>query len=241
MSTFDEFKKDLTRAAADLIAAAPPGDHAAVRYSIGRYMGHHDKTPPPKSRELSPRESFIEQLFFGFVEILESVESLRNVPIYIRRFPYRRAGVEKTAYLRYHIENYLNELYILKERMNALLTVISRRYRKDPRRDQIRDASKRIREHFDQALVNVVFTRGAHVHERRFGDYDLSKLILFKIMSSESDAYAMKYEEVYRQVRDTKRLWIEATNKSVEQLLDSYFGTLKTLLFDNKGNLEVPN
>jgi len=241
MSAFDEFKRDLIRAVADLIVAAPPDDRAAIRYSIGRYLGHRDKNPPPKPRELSPRESFIQQLFFGFVEILESVESLRNVPIYIRRFPYRSAGVEKTAYLRYHTENYLNELYILKNRMKALLTVISRRYRKDPRRDQIRDASERIQEHFGQALTNVVLTRGAHVHERRFDDYDLSRLTLFKIMSSESDAFAMEYEEVYRQVRRTKRLWIETTNKSIEKLLDVYFGILKTLLFDKKGNLEIPN
>jgi hypothetical protein len=60
-------------------------------------------------------------------------------------------------------------------------------------------------------------------------------------MSGESDAHAMEYEEVYRQVRHTKRLWIETTNKSIEELLDSYFGILKTLLFDNKGTLEVPN
>jgi len=241
MSAFDEFKKDLTRAAANLIAAAPPGDHAAVRYAIDRYLGHRDKTPPSKPRELSSRESFIEQLFFGFMEILMSFENLRNVSIYIRRFPYHRAGVEKTAYLRYHIENYLNELYILKNRMNALLTVISRRYRKDKRRDQIRDASKKIQDHFARALINVVQTRGAHVHEQRFDDYDISRLTLFKIMSSESDVYAMEYEKVYRQVRHAKRLWIEASNKAIEQLFDSYFGTLKTLLFDDKGNLKVPN
>jgi hypothetical protein len=241
MSAFEEFEKDLTRAALDLIAAAPPNDHAVVRYSIGRYLGIPDKSPPPEARELSPREKFIEQLFFAFVEILNSVESLRNVSIYIRRFPHRRAGVEKTAYLRYHVENYLSELYILKNRMKAFLTIISRRYRSDPHGNQITHASKQISEHFDKAFASVVLTRGAHVHERRFDDFDLSRLTLFRIISSETDAGAAEYQEVYRQVRRTKRLWIETTNRSVEQLLDAYFNTLKTLVFDDNGNLRIPN
>lgn len=241
MSSFDDFKIDLTRAAANLIAAMPIDDHVSVRYSLGGLLGHHDENQPPKIRELNPNEKFIEQLFFKFSGVFESVESLRNVPVYISRFPYSRSGVDKTAYLRYHIENYLNELYILQNRMKILLTYVSRRYKKDHRGDQIKIISEKIQEDFVYALSNIVSTRGAHVHERRYDDYDLSRLTLFNILSSESDYYAIEYEKIYRQVRRLKRLWIETTNKSIEQLLDTCFGKLKILLFDNHGHLEVPN
>ncbi len=71
--------------------------------------------------------------FIEFGEIMESVDNLHNIAVYIRRFPYARLGVEKGAFLRYHVENYLNELYILQKRMEAYLTAISRMYKLDPR------------------------------------------------------------------------------------------------------------
>lgn len=241
MSTFDEFKKNLTQAVVDLIKVAPPTDRAVVRYWIGRHLGYPDRNPPPKARQVSSRESFVEKLFLAFAEILQSVESLRNVSIYIRRFPYRNAGVEKTAYLRYHMENYLNELYLLENRIIAFVKITARQYRKDPRKDQIVHASKQIEEQVRESFAGLRRTRGAHVHEQRFDDFDLSRLVLFTTIGEDHDGFARQYEEVYRQVRHEKRLWIENTNQSVENLLEIHFNKLKLLLFDDKGNLRIPN
>ena len=54
------------------------------------------------------------------------------------RFPYSNTRVSKTRYLVYHMENYLNEVYILEQRLKSYFTIVGRLYRKDRRHQDIR-------------------------------------------------------------------------------------------------------
>ncbi len=242
MSAFDHFSIAITHEAGNLIDGMQESDHALAQYSISKYLGHPHSKHPPERRQMPPHEAAVERLFFGFVEILESVKNLRNIPVYISRFPYRHAGIEKGAYLRYHVENYLNEIYLLRERMKQYLTVISRLFKADSRSREIDVASKAISKHFSAVLSGFTRIRGAHVHEQRHAlmDQDFIRLGTFEVIRNESQAYASLYERTYREVRKAKRAWIERTNESIESLLNTYFEILYDLLFDEAGRLRNP-
>lgn len=240
MSSFEEFLANMTQEAVLLIKGMQEIDHAWVSYSIGKCLDPSSCAEPPDThRKLEPKEDHVNKLFFLLMEIKQSVESIRNIAFYVRRFPYARARIKKSAYLRYHVENYLNELYILQERLKAFTTVISRLYKNDSQSRQIASAAKGINRHFKISLNGIVRARGFHVHHYRFDDDDFSRLTLLEILSEASDDYKCSYEVVYYAVRIAKRAWIEATNNSIEQLLDIYFRDLKKLLFDNTGHLRI--
>ena len=81
-------------------------------------------TPP------QPKDLFVGyKLFKGFSEIHTAVECLKNIEIYIRRFPFKNTRVSKLDYLKYNIENYLNEIYVLKERMISYSKTVARAYK----------------------------------------------------------------------------------------------------------------
>ena len=87
--------------------------------------------PKQLNRKQTPSEVFFSKLHDGFSEISDSYYCLLEIEIYIGRFPYRNTSISKTRHLAYHMENYLNEIYILRERLNNHFTTIGRLYRKD--------------------------------------------------------------------------------------------------------------
>lgn len=80
---------------------------------------------------LSRDQQLLAEIFWGSVEMWESHEALRDIETYLSRNPYSRLGVDKHRYLRYHVTNYLNEVYILQERLQAFTTGLLRKYRKN--------------------------------------------------------------------------------------------------------------
>ena len=81
----------------------------------------------PVNRKLSPNEYFIaNKLFRPLKEIADTIEAIENIPIFAMTFPYKRQGISRAIYLKYHVENYLNELYLLKNRLISYLNLIDK-------------------------------------------------------------------------------------------------------------------
>jgi hypothetical protein len=51
-----------------------------------------------------------------------------SVEVFFSREPFARAGVTSSAYIRFHLESFFNEMYILRERMNAFTVKIGREF-----------------------------------------------------------------------------------------------------------------
>jgi len=62
---------------------------------------------------------FFGKIFHGYIEIINSVHTLKDIHIYISSFPYKNKSITKPRYIRYHIENYFNEVYLLKLIFNS--------------------------------------------------------------------------------------------------------------------------
>ena len=112
ISRHKQFQTKLTKVVKPFILSGFETDREDVREVIRDTLYGSNET----QRFLSPftrrDEVFARRLFLEFDEIVSSYQCLRDIEIYIRRFPYRDTGLSDLRYLKYHIENHLNEVYI---------------------------------------------------------------------------------------------------------------------------------
>lgn len=240
MSALKDFEAAVGRESSALLSGWTPKDMASFSRNMEALFGLSIDDASSSLRVAAPREGLIGPLVAGLGEILDSAQCLRNIAIYVRRAPKANSGIEKGAYLRYHVENYLGELYILEKRLEAYLKTISRLFRLDPRQKELTDLAKSVRRVFKKSLSGADVARGVHVHQRRYTDLDLDRLRVLELVKDEGDSFGDMYDIAYRLARSRKRKWIERTNVVVDQLLDLYFAQLLTLLFDDEGHLKDP-
>jgi hypothetical protein len=184
---------------------------------------------------------FQRKIFNELAEISESFVTLENIEVLLSRFPQRQKQISKSRFLLYHVQNYLNEVYILRERLvNFQKKVI--RHSKEQR------ASKTQLINGLSAAISLAFSpitepRGKHVHERRFADTDISRLLdmemLFIVtdqgMPEFSTLLHKYYDQIFKEVRKTWISKIHQNNKSTKEFLDVFFEKLYPFLFDENG------
>jgi hypothetical protein len=193
-------------------------------------------------RKLGHDEIFFGKIFCGFIEIDSSFRTLRDIEVYVGSFPYRSATITRSRHLRYHIENYFNEIYLFKERLKKYLTTIGRCYRKDSRHHEILSRTRLIFRLIDQVLEGIIATRGHHVHVSRFEHSELSRLEQLELLVSAGpegisealDNYYRKF--VYRQIRRKWKNQIRENNDALQKLLDVYSKVVVDILFDNESS-----
>src|SRR5258708_8906688 len=131
---------------------------------------------------------------------------MRDTDFYMGQFPYSEAKVAKHRHLVFHVQAFLNEIYILQQRLLRLLAFIERNQRGDARLDHIKDVSLVLRNFVTQSMKKGVAIRGRHVHERRLSDNDHDRLIgmsLYTKMPHGGIRRAGKsyYESAYKKIR----------------------------------------
>ncbi len=195
--------------------------------------------------KLSREDNFItNKLFRPLSEIVESYESIQNIPVYLSIFPYKKKGISKSSYLKYNVENYLHELNILQLRLESYLVVINRAYKKSKIKSILLSKSKKLNDLIKGAFSGYILTRGRHVHQFRYTDDSINRLSLLDLLvhSPEKKFAAFidwQYEEAYKKIRKEWREKIKNDCKSIDALLDVYFKTLYKVLVTN-GKLTYP-
>lgn len=201
--------------------------------------------PGPKyiNRTPTPKEIYLKRIFDGFSEIHSSYEALTDIEIYINRFPFAETSVTKPRYLRYHVENYFNEMYLLKKRLLAFLTITGRSFRKDPRYSVVLAVTRPLFKIVSDSLEKVVDIRGRHVHQKRYSDSQIDRLELMDLLSKSTKkddglAAALKpfYQFEYRKIRSEWKAQIKRNNETVNKLLMIYSDNLHPILFSPEKN-----
>lgn len=202
--------------------------------------------PRSISTQPKPKGLFVANILFrGFSEIFNAVECLKKIEIYTRRFPFSNTSVSKLDYLKYNVENYLNEIYVLKERMISYSKTITRAYRKSNNSHNVEVILKEASITVSGALKNIVETRGAHVHSIRFTDSDIDRLSSIELMcKSENKDFREVFEDLYKEAYvKTRKKWvimIKQNNTNIEKLLDDYCLKL-TKAISNGENIVYPS
>jgi hypothetical protein len=201
----------------------------------------------PGSIEYEPTkdEKTFFSIFMAFIEIIKCYEMLSDIEIYISRLPLRKPStIPKHRFLRYHIESYLHETYMLKERLRAFLIKIKRLYRNDSKINYfITKLEKIIIDDFQ--YIGVI--RGIHTHKNRFKDESLDQLEALEFYKNIDDEKARilfndYYECEFKKTRKKWIFWAKQSNSVVIKLLNFYFEIVFKLIFnENTGALKLPN
>ena len=182
-------------------------------------------------------------------EIFSTYEFLLDTEIYIRKFPYPKTRIGKTRYTKSVFGNYLNNIYMLRVRMDVLLDILRKKYgKKFPERKRtqaviktIERLDKFIKAHFD----DIQKIRGGHVHLEEFYDTDLDRLLYLEIFIHNNPKFThLPYIEAYfetefKRTRKAKIAEIKEFNKETAKVLDKFFEHIYHIVFDNYDELIV--
>lgn len=193
--------------------------------------------PRKLDRPLDARDEFFGKIFCGFMEIYKSLETLNDIAFYINRFPFHQTRITRERYLQFHVESYVSEVYILRERLTPYITLIERQYRRDSRLSGVQARCTALTEAITQSLQGIVDVRGHHVHRVRFSDNDIDRLSTFTLLSQGSDGELSSFmkESYHYEHRRVKKKWCDrakANNKAIRELLDIFFDSLFPVVFD---------
>ena len=189
----------------------------------------------PIPLSLTKEELFYRDVFWYWGEIRKSLENLEYVPIFINSFrrskAYREASITATIYLRYHIEHYLQENYILLVRVRAFMNWLSRGFKKEGRTQESLFVSK-LKKYFENVMNNLTLARVYHVHQARYDDNVLNVSTLFEIAStSEDEKLKIGATLSYKRAKKEWSERIKKNNQDLKESLDTIFESLIPIVF----------
>jgi hypothetical protein len=201
------------------------GSEEAIMNSILGLQG-------PKSINRNPTsyEYFISnKLFRPLSEIIQTVQSIENIAVYIKSFPYKRQKISRVAYLKYHVENYLNEIYVLKNRLISYLQLIDKSYKKSTAGSEVSKKTLPLYTLTSEALKNYTDIRGAHVHKYRYSDDDFDRLSSLELLTmvEREDKFGIIMVNLSNQAySEIRTKWVKKINSDITEinrLLEIYF------------------
>jgi hypothetical protein len=92
---------------------------------------------------------------------------------------------------------------------------------------------------------NIVATRGRHVHDKRYSDDDLERLFMLELTAENETKLGKALHELFKvEFTICRGKWLErmkTNNNVVEELMGVYFTILHPFIFDDTGEIIVPN
>jgi len=237
MDGFVRFKETLFTAARLALRRADEQDKNGKHSTFGRFlMGQTDELV---GAAVEPSDEFVIELSLRFAEILRCTQVLEDVIVYLKRFP---PLIPRSRYLTYHVRSYLQEMYILRARLTALVDKYE--HWKQPNSD-VRTTLAGCREIIAKAFDRIKSTRGADVHERQFSDPELERLEGWEALveTSTDPSHEWMKEAYNRQIKTARENWItqiETNNTTTARCLDVIFDGLFELTFSDDGAVIVP-
>ena len=178
-------------------------------------------------------------IFNGFSEISKSFDNLRLIEKFVHINPPQEDEINYANYLTYHIHNYLQEMYISKDRLDTYIKTINEQYKKQIGEKLLEDVKENLLKIIKSTLNNITaFKTGArskHVHYERFLDEELKWLSSTNFLSNFHDEFKIESEKAYITAKDKWYKLIKNNNEELKKLLDIYFDTIHTIIaIDNK-------
>jgi hypothetical protein len=174
---------------------------------------------------------------------MATMEVLEHISVYIRYFPYKKQGISPLSYLHYHIGNYLNELYILKNRLISYLNILKKAYAKTERNKNVTEIMRPLLSAVSDTFDPRTNVRAHHIHEYRISNQDLDRLGTLYLLSKGNDQlHKIMRQLFFDDYRKVRKEWSDTMQKEIgeiKKLLDSYFSTLTNAIFQDK-SLVIP-
>lgn len=209
-------------------------DHEGFsQYAIDSINGISSSQKKPN---LTEEEDFYVKILRHFGEINKSLETLEHIPIFISSFrkskAYREAGITDTIHLRYHIEHYLQENYILLSRVQKFMGWLSHSLKNEGRLRESLFVSGLLKT-FEDSMKNLKLVRGDHVHETRYDDNILNRATMLELAGQYKRDKDLSFGATMS-YKLAKKEWserIKKNNQDLRKSLDMIFEGLAPIVF----------
>ena len=204
---------------------------------------NYEKTIESYIHPKKPDEIIRKKIIDGYIEIIDTYDSLKDSVIYLSNFFYKSTQITKSRYLSYHFENYLNELYILKNRLISYLNILKKIYLKSMITNVVDRKIDSLKTDIHKSFEMIDKVRGDHVHQKRFSDANIASLSALEIIiendgnEEQEDVYNQKYNDV----KEEMIIIAKSINKILEFFLHVYFKKILELITDNNDLLIHPD
>jgi len=167
---------------------------------------------------------FLGILIDYYSELSDSLENMKIAAVLINQYPYgstlKKKNINKAQYLSYHVGNYLNEVYIFRERMQKFLKWLEKEFKNIKKAEAVELVKKHERL-IDNLLKPINDNRDAHVHTKRFEDLSIEQLkyIYLLMTSAKQDKFARSVEIIEKLTyRKTRRDWFKKIGKNNSEI-----------------------
>lgn len=199
--------------------------------------------PQPKGVPKPPAPSANERYWIDwmqeFMEINSAINRLNQSLIYLGHFPgskpFRFHGLSEADWLRYHVEVYLQEIYILSDRLSRFLRRVGKTAAAAGDRDGVAWA-RREATFVTSAFANAIKARGGHVHRYRFEDTELRDLDTLVLVTKPGRLRTLRGFRKFKYVTALEkwRKQIKESNKGIIKLCADLFGAAARILVRNE-------
>lgn len=190
-------------------------------------FGLPQKIPQHSRPPISNFERYWVGWFRAWSEIYNSYERLGHAVAFLSHFPqirvFRLHSISEGTWMRYHLEMYIQEEYILFQRLKEFLTKIERLAKRCHDAKGAGIASQ-LRVRVEAAFQNPIILRGQHVHRFRFDDSAISNVDAMVLLTGRIPAgRRRKFWKAWREVKyiEAQKKWtstLRANNKQLKLL-----------------------
>lgn len=174
-------------------------------------------------------------IFYGFTEITNTFDALKLSSVLISVAPPRSKKVNSDEYMKYVVNTYLQDVYILKERLNTYATKIKRMHNKAGKKELVDQFIEPLFSYVKSSFDGIVSTRGMHVHSSRYSDDALDDVTQMALISRYDSSLKPHYNYSYKKAQKTWTLRMANNNEDTQKILDHYFSEIIKVVKINDG------
>jgi len=183
-------------------------------------------------------EEFALKLVHGLAAIECSLNCLRDVEAYLARVP---EGPERVRYIYIQVETYLNEMGVLRERVQSYYKCIPKLYRRDPLYPHILSVTSEISVTFEHLIDEILKLEDKHILGTHCRDEHLDVLVALTSYAAKLDEHQMdKFAAEILKVQETWQFSVAGNNRRICEQLDKGFAALVSILVNPAGRLVLP-
>ena len=220
----------------------------AILDLISPIIQQHSKSPDGKLQKvdrssLSQKERTRLDVAHHFIEITSSLERLREIATLLRFAPPRSAKVSRVSYLRLLMELYIQELYVLEQRLLSFAKWTERRLSRSKRNSALQ--ASRMAKATKHVFNGKSGIRSRHVHRLRFDTEELNNLSMFELVATHSSEketeapFKKNADLAYKLARRNAVTEVRHELAQVLKYVNSYLSIMYGLVFSDL--LQTPN
>jgi hypothetical protein len=234
----NDFVKKVINNSTEIIKQDPLTADDIKRYRQGK---------SPRKRKKSLYNQYNIDVFYRLKRILETLDDLRAVQIFLRQYPYaktlRKHKISRTGYAVYHIESYFLKVASLKDKLALLINDVYNLGLPDKKvKIDLLSEMKQLKnspavfllKKFTKALDGITSQRNIIAHRGKYDDREITEIRMYEMVEDKIKP-AIFYTKLLTKLYINKMLKIFKKNQVIiEEFLDKFFSPSVQNEFDRR-------